>query len=99
MHESEAAEVTATNESQPMNNTNIAKVLWYGAVAACIAVALWAGNYVFFLAMESARTQANMPAIEQRYHMMLAVLAVSIVGAIVCFVMARRTGRPKAPSS
>jgi hypothetical protein len=40
-----------------------------------------------------------MPAIEQRYHMMLAVLAISIVGAIVCFVMARRTGRAKTPSS
>lgn len=82
-----------------MNNAHVAKFLWYGAVAACIAAALWAGNYVVFIAMESARTQANMPAIEQRYHMMLAVLAISIVGAIVCFVMARRTGRAKTPSS
>lgn len=81
-----------------MNNTHVAKFLWYGAVVACIAVALWAGNYVFFLAMESARTQANMPAIEQRYQMMLAVLAISAIGAIVCFVMGRRAGRAKTPS-
>ena len=80
-----------------MNNAKLAKALWYGGVAVCIAVTLWAGNYIFFLAMESARTYANVPAIAQRYNVMLAVLAVSAVGAIVCFVIARRVGRTKTP--
>jgi hypothetical protein len=80
-------------------NMKLAKTLWYGAVIVWVIVATWAGNYVFFLAMESARTSANVPTIEQRYHAMLAVLAISIIAAIVCFVMARRAGRAKKPSS
>jgi hypothetical protein len=82
-----------------MNKITRAKVLWYAGMALCTALALWSANYIFFLAMESARTQANLPAIKERYYVMLVVLAIGIVGAIVCFVGARRIGHAKGPSS
>ena len=69
-------------------------MLWYAGMTLCIAIALWSVNYVLFLTMESARTYANLPAIQQRYYAMLIVLAASVVGTIACFVKARRT-KPK----
>lgn len=80
-----------------MNKPNRAKVLWYAGMGLCIALMLWSANYIFFLAMESARTQANLPAIKERYYIMLVVLGLSIVGAIVCFIKARRARHAKIP--
>ena len=72
------------------------KVLWYAGMVICAVIAFWSLNYVGFLAMESGRTYANLTVIRERYHLMLAVLLVSILGAIICFVKARRS-RPKSP--
>lgn len=74
-----------------MNKTKLVKWLWYAGTVACAVIALWTLNYIGFLAMESARTYANLPIIKERYHWMLAVLAVSVIGGVGCFIKARRT--------
>jgi NO-binding membrane sensor protein with MHYT domain len=63
---------------------------WYVAGALLSAFSLWCVNFILFLAMESARTYADLPAIEQRYHITLALLLSSVVGAVVCFIVGRR---------
>lgn len=84
---------------QEMSKPTRAKALWYAGMVLCIALILWSANYIFFLAMDSARTQADLPAIKERYYMILVILGLSIVGAIVCFVGARRSRHAKTPSS
>ena len=64
--------------------------LWYTATATLVAVALYAINYILFLAMESARTHANLPAIREKYHWALVVLIVSLACALYCFIKGRR---------
>lgn len=92
MHQSDAAPAKAIVQSQEMRTVKLPRWVWYLAAVFCIGVALWTINYILFLAMESARTYANLPVIEERYHQMLVVLAVSVVGAIVCFFKGRKNG-------
>jgi hypothetical protein len=69
------------------------KWLWYASSAISFGAALWLANYILFLAMMSARTYADQPLIEQRYHVALVGLAVCGVAAVICFVKARRVGK------
>jgi len=68
------------------------KVLWYMGMALCIVIALWSVNYILFLAMESARTYANLAVIKERYYLLIGILAISIISGVICFVKARRVG-------
>jgi uncharacterized integral membrane protein len=66
-----------------------------------IVAALLCLNLILFLAMESARTYADVAAIRLRYHVALALFVSFVVGAILCFIFAFRIKKrmPKVPTA